>query len=448
MELRDHLKAKSGDAVRDALPMEHFANNSELRFFMEILLLITMQEYIPKDPKDEFLACVGTKRDEAHPEDPRKLFMALALSKLHQFSVRQQMYIIAHEAGHILLSHNCGESTRFDDPRVWNIAIDAMINSLLNKYYSSAVEMPVQDGRTIGITVESLKADGVIETSKDVDDLTADEIYALFEKSMKSGKKYTLVASGGSGSGKTPVGGDELADKLNGNRIDEHDNSLDPKNMDGEIKQVLDQMQKAAKNEQYGSVTGAFVRKLMDIVRRQFPFKEVLDPMIYRKKSRFDRPNRRIHIQGIKTYIPRKRTEEFKIYVGIDCSGSCDQYVEGFLGYVMALPQFEAVVYCDTEIKHIVKKGEEIPKFVPGLGGTDLNPMLQMFQDIEEKERNVKTNFVLLTDGEIPDVTAGPKDSIMVVFTTHNLVHNDNARKPWINVQINPDTMEVEEKTK
>jgi predicted metal-dependent peptidase len=413
MDLREHIKAKSGDQVRDALPMEHFANNSELRFFMEILLLIHMQEYIPSDPKDEFLACVGTKKDETQPDNPRKLFMALALSKLGQFSIRQQMYIIAHEAGHILLSHNVGDATRFEDPKVWNIAIDAMINSLLNKYYSSAVEMPVQDGKTIGITVESLKGDNIIETGKGVDDLTADEIYGLFDEAMKSGKKFSISMSGGkgSGSGKTPIDAKDLADALDGNRIDEHDASLDPKNLPEEVTQALDQM-------------------------------------IYRKKSQFDRPSRRIHLQGIKTFIPRKRTEEFKIYVGIDCSGSCDNYVEGFLGYVMALPEFEQVIYCDTEVKHIVNKGENIPQFVPGLGGTDLNPMLKMFEDIEAKARNIKTNFILLTDGEIPEVTCGPRDSTMVVFTTHNFVEFAEARKQWANIQINPETCEVEEKQK
>ena len=457
MDLREHLKAKSGDQLRDALPLEHFANDPQLRFFLEILLLIKMTEYLPKNEKDEFLACVMTKKDEAEAGNPRKLVMALSLTALKEFDIRQQMYVIAHEAGHILLTHNVGDNNRFDDPKIWNIAIDAMINSLLNKYYGGAVQMPQRNGSTVGISVEGLKAEGHIETSKNVDELTADEVYQLIvDKAEKKGKGKGK-GKGGSGQGKGGSGqgqpgdgegeeGDSDIDKLDARRIDDHDMSLNPNNMDDEVKQVIGQMIKAAQNQQYGSVTGAFVRALQNIVKKTFPFKEVLDPMIFRKHMRFDRPSRRIHIKGMKTFIPRKKTEEFKIYVGIDCSGSCDQYIEGFLGYVMGLPQFEYVVYCDTEIKHIVKKGESIPRFVPGLGGTDLNPMLRMFEEEERKGSRVKCNFVLLTDGEIPTVTNGPKDSTMVVFTTNQLVEFAEARKPWCNIQINPDTCEVEAK--
>jgi predicted metal-dependent peptidase len=121
-------------------------------------------------------------------------------------------------------------------------------------------------------------------------------------------------------------------------------------------------------------------------------------------------------------------------------SGSCEHHAPDFLGYLMALPEFEAVYMIDTQIQHVVKKGEKIPEMVYGCGGTDLNPAFKICEDIEQKYKGIKKNFIILTDGEIPEVTNGPKESLTIVFTTHEEVHFKKARRKWMNIHIGEET--------
>jgi predicted metal-dependent peptidase len=126
-------------------------------------------------------------------------------------------------------------------------------------------------------------------------------------------------------------------------------------------------------------------------------------------------------------------------------SGSCEHLAPDFLGYIAALPEFEKVYCIDTKIQHIIKKGEPIPKMVYGAGGTDLNPVFEIFEDLEKKAPpNVKLNFIVLTDGEIPPVKFGAKDAMTLVFTTHMEVHWEKALRPWRNITIKGNKEEVE----
>lgn len=457
--LRSYVKGKSGDAVRDVLPLEHFANTPVLRFFMEIFLFIHMEEYVPKTADEDFFASVGSRKEGE--TNVQKLIMHTNLTRTLKLPIRQQMYLLAHEAGHVILGHLL-RCDMFDNPKLWNIAIDSVLNEILNASYSSVMEMPKSpEGKTLGVTVSSLKKQGLLKTGKPWNELSAEEIYLLMQEQGKSMSPQEIEEmmkqmaeemmkqlggqpqSGQQGEKDTPGRGktfEELLDELDKQRLDEHDHSLDAKNLSDEVRHQIENMIKQAKSDVYGTEAGNFVRNLMSIVPKDFPFSQVLEPIIYREKYNFSRPSRRVKMKQFPSFIPNKRQEKIKVYVGIDVSGSTDGYIEDFLGYVMALPEFEEVVYCDTQIQHIIRKGDPIPPMVPGLGGTNLNPVFERFAEHERnKKGSEKLNFLILTDGELGAVETGPKDSNVIVFTTHCLVKYSEARRPWINIEIEPD---------
>jgi predicted metal-dependent peptidase len=422
----------SNDPVRGKLPLEHFANNPALQFFMEVFLIVGFDNYHKDNDKDNFLACVGVGRPPVKDgeldkkelnkvsEAERTLMITVALDRLAKFPVKQQMFILAHEAGHVLLSHLV-KCDKYDSPFRWNIAVDSEINSILLSSYGGALEQFEIDGRKAGITVESLKNEGHIETDKSADDLNAEEVYDMLkDKEDKEGK-------GGGGGKRT------LAD-LDGDRVDKHDPSLNPDRLPEDVKRTIEDMLKRAENNAYGSQAGDFVRKLRKIVKKNFDFKSVLDPIFTYTKYDYNRGSRRIRIKD--AFVPRTREIDFKVYAMLDTSGSCEGQAENFLGYLLDLPQIEEICFCDTRITKVWKKGEPFPTASFGGGGTDLNEVFERWEKLEAGSRGTKMNFVALTDGEIPELTHGPRESTTIVFTSHNDVQFAGSRRPYMNVEI------------
>ena len=450
MSLRDELRNRniSTDPIRNVLPFEHFALNSDLRFFMELFLMLRIEEYIPKSKDDHFYAAMVMNKKT------KNIHMQVNVTQLLQHTISEQMYILAHEAAHLLLSHLI-RVEKYDNPEALNIAEDAVINSLLNKYYKGALNQPTDDsGKKIGITIESLMEEKILPANflenRSVDEVTSDEIYEILKKNSNNsnngnnGNNSNNNSKDSSNSSCSKSGKISLED-LDNMRLDNHDGQPHPDDVNGDIKETIDNMIKAAKSNEYGSIAGNFVRELMEIVRKDFPFNQVLEVMLYKEKYDFSRPSRRIRLRDTtgrlrQTFIPRKRNQKFRVYAGIDVSGSCDDYIESFLGYIMGLPEFEEVVYCDTQIQNIVKKGDPIPNKVSGLGGTDLNPIMKRWEEFEKNKRgSEKLNFILLTDGEIPELEYGPRRSNVIVFTTHNTVNFKGASRPYLNILIDPE---------
>jgi len=183
----------------------------------------------------------------------------------------------------------------------------------------------------------------------------------------------------------------------------------------------------------YGNTAGNFIRDLMKAVKKTFPFRQLLNKILYKQHSDFHREHRNFKVDPF--FIPRKQGEKFKIYVMIDTSGSVYDFTEDFMGYVMALPEFEELVMIDTQIQAIYKKGDPVPRVVPGGGGTDLNEGFHRWADIEKTAKS-KCNFICLTDGEIPAITRGPIKSKTIILTTHEEVQYSNAQKKYVNYHI------------
>jgi predicted metal-dependent peptidase len=433
--------------IKSKLPFEHMATSNALNFFLALFFEMEI-----KDTEDgHFLAGVGLT-----PQ--RKLQLCVNTTLLSQFSIPEQEFVLAHEASHVIMNHLL-VNRNFKSKELANIAMDAVLNSLLNRSYSPEIQ-DLNEDKYRTITLERLQAEGFIEQedldklNKELTALTTDDVYEILERKMpKGGGSGGGNQSAKGGSKKNKNGGssndkdkDESSDegeggsqgvfeKMDKQRFDEHsDISMD--DVDDETRLTIESIIQQAKNDMYGSKTADFVKQLENLVRRHFPFKEILDKILFKTKYDFSRPHRRIHVPH--GYIPRRRDEKIKVYAMIDVSGSVWDYTKAFVEYIMGLDEFEELMLIDTEIKKIYRKGET-PDIAIGGGGTDLNPGFEYWRNIENNNRGEKLNFVCLTDGEIPPLEVGPTRSKVLVLTTHNPINYDAAIKPYININIEKD---------
>lgn len=393
------------DQIRRMLPLEHFASQLELKFFLDLFMVMPTRD-TSKTP----LAMVSMTAD-------KKLAMHINIPNLLKLPLKEQMYVMAHEAAHIILGHLL-RCRKIGSAEVWNIATDAVINSMLNRHYRSYLSMPRnEDGKITIITLQSLEKENGVKLSElqvPENEMTSEEVYSLVLKSLPP----------------------EMIDQLDNGRIDGHDPLFNADEMDDEVKKNIEEIMRAAKNNGYGTEAGNMVQDLMKVVKKYFPFDQILDKIFDKKRSDFSRPHRRMQLDPF--VLPRKRGEKIKVWAAVDVSGSCYDYIEDFVGYLLALPETEEIYFFDTDITLTLKKGQQVPKIIPGWGGTDLNPAMEKFAQIEKTAQGIKPNFVVLTDGEIPELTVGPVKSRTVIMTTSDEVHYSKAINPYININISP----------
>lgn len=472
-------------AIREQMPFSSFVISPDLRIFQRIFLQCVLQEYIPRNAEDKFFASVSPLGNKAK--------MSVNINKFNKYPVLQQMGVLAHEGCHVALSHLIG--SRKGSPKARNIAEDLLINEYLLYFYKGKLDLPKENGIYTCLTFEKFCADGTFKntiytktangmphvTRKGIDwkltELNSDEVFKWVDEDIPKSKDPDNNPDGeprdedgdgeGNGDGNGEVYGNQPTDKetdqgggsgrgketkeekekrkanaqktvdeLDKLRIDNHDGGLTKDNTPSKLQKVMGDLLRAAEDGHYGHTAGQFAKAIRKIYPKHFPFKDVLDKTFKRELYDYNRGNRRIAPLFKKTFVPRVRTEDFKVWAIVDMSGSCEFHAPDFMGYITALPQFEAIYCIDTKIHHVVKKGEPIPKMVYGCGGTDMNPALKVCEEIEKRNPSVRCNFIMLTDGEIPEVECGPRNSLFLTFTTHLSVHFKKASRKWQNIDI------------
>lgn len=384
------------DRVEDSLlPIDYLLINYRTRFFGALLVLLEKYE------TDTIDTAGVTVRDG-------RGCLAYNPDFMQGLSFQDRCQVLMHEASHLILSsmsRGIGRNKEF-----WNIATDIVINELIKQNY----------GLDCGKDAFSFAAMHRMKiiTDKNMVSLheqSADDIYNILLNSVKSIKikrgymkddpKKQLVKIA---EVETKAGG-KFSFRFYGEPFDDD-------NIDGRLKGKIEELVKQAADLSYGSEAGNMVRGLRKVFGVYFPFDMILRKVFEKRDFDFSRRNRRF--KEAETFFPRRKNPAYKVYAAIDVSGSCFDYTEQFLGYITALPEFEEVVFFDTKITQKLKKGQPIPKTARGFGGTDLNPVFQHWIGIEKKSQHVKLNFVVLTDGEVPDITRMTK-TVPIVFTTH-----------------------------
>lgn len=285
-------------------------------------------------------------------------------------TVKNLMFLLAHEALHYMLSHALRRQYR--DPKAWNMAADKVINDTL-------IDAKVGDFIEGGVTL------------RDARNYATEELYDENDD--------------GGGQGPGGIGNDV------GSATDENGSALDESTrhqIEAQAKIEAVQCAKAAKA--VGKLPGGIERMIDDLVSVKTPWEDILERYMTAKikdGTTWSRPNRRflgggMYLPGI-DYKPQMGT----VVLGVDTSGSVGQdelnlYAANVNRIIeLCRPEKVIVLYCDSAVAHVDEyTPDDFPvKLVPhGGGGTD---MTQIFR--WQHENGVDPEItVVLTDGYTP----------------------------------------------
>lgn len=295
-------------------------------------------------------------------------------------TVRQLMFLLAHEAMHYMLAHSLRRKHR--DARAWNVAADKVINDTL-------IEAGVGDFIDGGVTM------------RDARNYAAEELY---DESDADGP-----GAGGIG--------DDIGDPT-----DDGGQPLD----DSQVHQLeaqsrIEAIQSAKAAKAVGKLPASIERMIEDMLNVTTPWHEILERFMSSKVRdgySWQRPNRRfvgrgLYLPGV-DYTPRMG----EVVIALDTSGSIGQReIDMFNAHInrilhTCLPEKVHVIYCDASIHRI---DEYTPDDLPitakalGGGGTSFRPV---FDWADNYDGDIEV-IVYLTDGY------GDQDSIT---TNHETV--------------------------
>jgi len=161
-----------------------------------------------------------------------------------------------------------------------------------------------------------------------------------------------------------------------------------------------------------------------ELVNHKVDWKSRLRRFMYESSKRdysWSRPQRRMLPFGY--YLPSLHSEALNtLAVGIDTSGSIDQYVLNIFGseilaaHASAMPEKLINVYCDDLVRHVDTYAEHDPvKFeIHGGGGTDFRPPFRYLED----KAITPSCFIYLTDGYGNFPATPPPYPVLWVLTT------------------------------
>ncbi len=280
-------------------------------------------------------------------------------------TVKELMFLLAHEAMHYMLSHALRRKHR--DHTAWNVACDKVINDTL-------IDAKVGTFIDGGITLK----DGRHKASEELYDENDDD-----------------MGSGG-------IGEDV------GDIVDENGQVLD----ESQIKQLetqakIEAIQNAKIAKQRGKLPSSIERIVEEMVNVVTPWHEKLERYMSSKVRdgySWNRPNRRFVGQGMYLpgydYTPRMG----ELAIAVDTSGSLDNkelaYFNSHINRILetCLPEKVTVIYCDY---HIGGTQEYTPDDLPitlkpvGGGGTSFKPV---FKWLDSYDGEVEC-LIYFTDG-------------------------------------------------
>ena len=281
-------------------------------------------------------------------------------------TVRQLMFLLAHEALHYMLCHALRLGTR--DPKAWNIAADKVINDTL-------IDAGVGDFIDGGVTLDGAR------------DMAAEELYDDADKD---------------GDGPGGIGCDV------GSPVDDDGNALDEAQIHQlEAQAKIDAIQSAKAAKAVGKLPGSIERLVEELVNVTTPWHDILERFMQSKIKdgySWNRPNRRFIARNI--YIPGTdyTPNMGPLVIAVDTSGSLQASdIDMFNGHINRIletcnPEVVHVLYCDTQVQGV---NEYTPDDFPvrieaqGGGGTSFQPVFDYIDDNAIDPECV----VYLTDG-------------------------------------------------
>ena len=282
-------------------------------------------------------------------------------------SVRQLMFLLAHEAMHYMLAHGLRRGHR--DPKAWNIAADKVINDTL-------IDAGVGDFIDGGVTLDGAR------------EMAAESLYDENDD----------------GDGEGPGGlGNDIGDPTDADGQPLDDATIHQ--LEAEAK--IDAIQSAKAAKAVGKLPASIERMVEELVNVSTPWYDILERFMAGKIKdgySWNRPNRRfiarsIYIPGT-DYVPKMGP----VVIGVDTSGSIGpDEIAMFNGHINRIidtcnPEVVHVVYCDYDVAGV---DEYTPQDFPvtiqckGGGGTSFKPVFDWIDNNAIEPECV----VYLTDG-------------------------------------------------
>ncbi len=341
--------------------------------------------------------------------DGRRIFFnahwACAMPSEHRVT------ILAHEIWHCGLLHFTRERGRLEHHEEWNFAIDHEVNSLLKgdgfEFGGGEVYYPEHEGKSAE-QIFDLLIEGKLECRGEI-----------LDDHPTGPPKDTVCEGSDDPSNPYAVSDGILWCEKDGGMHVKMDKDFNPMRSDEAFREWRKKM--AGTVQQMGGIQGSgmggYAWAIDDIVSPKVDWREVLRQFltpIFGGQRRWLPPSRRSASTGI--YLPSRRSEELKIAIAIDTSGSTvgevvNSFVSEIFGIVGTFGSYEiTVIQCDMEI-HDVRTYDLQNPFdegeieLMGGGGTSLVPP---FEHIGSHPLEVRA-LIYMTDGfgDAPDNAPG-----------------------------------------
>lgn len=391
--------------------------------------------------KDFSIPTIGVGFDQEHDEFIM-LYNPIFISTLNKTMLKN---VLIHEFYHIVFEHI---SSRKKKPhRMWNIATDLAINSIIIanfSYYNSSSKETLENcfpqggfipGSKYRIFNKELKDEKLIKFIESLPELQSSEFYfEKLEKFVEENPEYSSSdgegdssednSEGNEGEGSSGGDGGNNKDKKGkgsklGNSLDSHDKwDQEGSNSNKQlVKQKLQKiLEKAAREGQkngWGNVSQEVRRKVEEIVNRdtKVNWKDVLRNFVSNisatsKRNSIKRINRKYpytHPGTIRNRVPR-------ILIALDESGSItDKDLGMFFDELTNLTKLVSidVIPFDTIVnkEQLIswKKGQKIEHIRKLSGGTDFDAPTRFANSDENRGR--WDALIIFTDGYAPKPT-------------------------------------------
>ena len=291
--------------------------------------------------------------------------MVLNPAFIEPLTVKNIMFLMAHEAMHYMLAHALRRKHR--DHKAWNVACDKVINDTL-------IDAKVGEFIEGGVTLH------------DARNYASEELYDENDDDMGSGG----------------IGQDV------GDPTDENGKPLDESQIHQlEAQAKIDAIQSAKAAKASGKLPASIERMVDEMVNVTTPWHEKLERYMTSKVKdgySWNRPNRRFIGQG--TYLPGTDyvARMGELVIAVDTSGSLNDkelgYFNSHINRILdtCMPEKVTVLYCDWAIGGTTEyTPDDLPiKLEPvGGGGTSFKPV---FKWIEDYANEVEC-LIYFTDG-------------------------------------------------
>ena len=291
--------------------------------------------------------------------------MVLNPAFIEPLTVKNIMFLMAHEAMHYMLAHALRRKHR--DHKAWNVACDKVINDTL-------IDANVGEFIEGGVTLH------------DARNYASEELYDENDDDMGSGG----------------IGQDV------GDPTDENGKPLDESQVHQlEAQAKIDAIQSAKAAKASGKLPASIERMVDEMVNVTTPWHEKLERYMTSKVKdgySWNRPNRRFIGQG--TYLPGTDyvARMGELVIAVDTSGSLNNkelgYFNSHINRILdtCMPEKVTVLYCDWAIGGTTEyTPDDLPiKLEPvGGGGTSFKPV---FKWIEDYANEVEC-LIYFTDG-------------------------------------------------